>query len=173
MSKKEIETTIDEEIESIKRVYEMSYILVPTISESDAEAKAEALKKSIASNQGSFISEETPYVRDLAYEMLKVIKNANHRFETGYFGWVKFEMDVESVSNFEKSLKLDEEVIRFLIVKADRDTNIITKNSYQKKARESEEANIDTAAEAEASSVVEEVAATAEVEESKDSSKEA
>lgn len=171
MSKKVNETIVDAdsntENESIKRVYEISYILVPTMSEDGATAKAEAMKKSIASFEGSFISEETPYVRDLAYIMLRVIKNANHRFDTGYFGWIKFDMDGESLQKFEKAVKLDEDVIRFMIVKADRDTNIITKNSYQRKARESEEANIDTAAEVATEAPAEEVAAETPVEEVK------
>ena len=127
------------------RSYEVSYILVPTISEDSATAKAEAFKKSIADLGASFISEETPYMRDLAYEMVRVIKNANNRFDTGYFGWVKFEIDPASLPAFEKSIKLDEEVIRYLVVKADRDINVYTKKSMQAKSIESDEANIDTA----------------------------
>lgn len=141
---KENETIVDSE-ESIKRVYEVSYILVPTISEDSATAKAEAFKKSIADLDASFISEETPYMRDLAYEMVRVIKNANNRFDTGYFGWVKFEIDPKNLASFEKAIKLDEEVIRYLVVKADRDINVYTKKSMQAKSIESDEANIDTA----------------------------
>lgn len=158
MSKKVNETIVDDqEDQAISRVYEISYILVPTMSETEAEAKAESLKKSIADTGASFISEETPYIRDLAYEMIRVIKNANNRFVTGYFGWVKFELDSQSLEKIEKSLKLDEDIVRFLIVKADRDVNIITKNFQQKRKVEDAEANIDTAATNDVVETVEEV----------------
>ena len=140
---KENETIVEED--SIKKVYEVSYILVPTISEDSATAKAEAFKKSIADLGASFISEEPAYMRDLAYEMVRVIKNANNRFDTGYFGWIKFEMEPSSLPAFEKNIKLDEEVIRYLVVKADRDINIFTKKVLQNKIREDDDANIDTA----------------------------
>ena len=140
---KENETIVDSE-ESIKRVYEVSYILVPTISENSATAKAEAFKKSIADLGASFISEEAPYMRDLAYEMVRVIKNANNRFDTGYFGWIKFEMDPSLLATFEKNIKLDEDVIRYLAIKADRDLDVFTRKALTAKVREGEEANIDT-----------------------------
>ena len=143
-SMKENETIVEGE-ETIKRVYEASYILVPTMSEDSATAKAEAYKKSIADLGASFIFEETPYMRDLAYEMVKVIKNANNRFDTGYFAWIKFEADSVALDALDKILKLDEDVIRYLVVKADRDVNIFTKKTLQAKIREDDEANIDTA----------------------------
>ena len=157
------ETIVDLEEESIKRVYEVSYILVPTMSEDSATAKAEAFKKSIADLGASFISEETPYMRDLAYDMLRVIKNANNRFDTGYFGWIKFEIDPANVAVFEKAVKLDEEVIRYLVVKAERDLDVFTKRSLQAKTREDEDANIDTASEAVKVEVATEPATVTEV----------
>jgi ribosomal protein S6 len=38
------------------RVYEVSYLLVPTMTEDKAQAKSEDIKKSIATLGGSFIS---------------------------------------------------------------------------------------------------------------------
>ena len=128
------------------RVYEISYILVPTISEDAAAEKLNSLKQSIAALGGSFISEEVPYMRDLAYEMLRVIKNVNNRFNTGYFGWVKFELNPADLAKVEKTLKLDEEVIRFLAVKADRNVNIYTKKIVEKVIDDN--VNIDTTTEA-------------------------
>ena len=57
------------------KVYEISYILDGRLDESRAAEKAEAFKKDIASLGGSFISEETPYVRELSYEMIRVVNN--------------------------------------------------------------------------------------------------
>lgn len=124
------------------RVYEISYILVPTITEDAAAEKINSLKQSIASQGASFISEEAPYMRDLAYEMLRVIKNVNNRFDTGFFGWIKFELDPANLAKVEKMFKLDEDVIRYMAVKADRDINIYTKKIVERSAIE--EVNIDT-----------------------------
>ena len=124
------------------RVYEISYILVPTITEDVAAEKINSLKQSIATLGASFISEEAPYMRDLAYEMLRVIKNVNNRFDTGFFGWIKFELDPANLAKVEKMFKLDEDVIRYIAVKADRDINIYTKKIVERSAIE--EVNIDT-----------------------------
>jgi ribosomal protein S6 len=137
---KENESIVEDEINA--RVYEISYILVPTMSETQAVEKINSLKSSIATLGGSFISEEAPYMRDLSYEMLRVIKNINNRFDTGYFGWIKYELDAALISKIDKTLKLDEEVIRYLVVKADRNVNIITRK--ESAVQVSDAVNLDT-----------------------------
>jgi len=111
-----------------KEVYEISFIFDNRLTEEKATEKLETLKKDIASLGGSFISEETPYMRELSYEMTRVVNNVNVRFSEGYFGWVKFELTPSSIEEINKKLKLDEEVVRFLIVKGDKDNNIFTKD---------------------------------------------
>lgn len=120
---KEIETTVD------NRVYEVSYIFDNKIEESSALKKADALKQSIATLGGSFVSEETPYIRELAYEMIRVVNNVNIRFNEGYFGWIKFEMTADKVKEFEKTLKTDEEVVRYLVVKTIKENTVFTKRA--------------------------------------------
>jgi ribosomal protein S6 len=137
---KDNESIVEEEINA--RVYEISYILVPTMSDAEALEKINSLKSSIAALEGSFISEESPYMRDLSYEMLRVIKNVNNRFDTGYFGWIKYEVSAENISKIDKNLRLDESIIRYLIVKADRDVNIMTRKEFVPVAADG--VNIDT-----------------------------
>lgn len=121
MNKNESEMLKEDEI------YEISFIFNPNLQEELANQKLEVLKNDIASLKGSFISEEAPYIRDLSYEMTRVINNVNTRFKQGYFGWVKFYLQKDKIENINKKLKLDEEIIRFLIVKADKDNDIFTK----------------------------------------------
>ena len=136
------ETTVD------SRVYEISFIFDNKIDESAALGKAEQLKQSIATLGGSFVSEEQPYMRELAYEMIRVQNNINVRFTEGYFGWIKFEMDAEKVKEFEKAIKLDEEVVRYLVVKTVRDNTVYTKRAPVIKAEtlvnNEDDVNIDT-----------------------------
>ena len=132
------------------RVYEISFIFDNKIDESAALGKAEQLKQSIATLGGSFVSEEQPYMRELAYEMIRVQNNINVRFNEGYFGWIKFELDAEKVKELEKGIKLDEEVVRYLIVKTVRDNTVYTKRAPVIKAEtlvgNEDDVNIDTTA---------------------------
>ncbi len=130
------------------RVYEVSFIFDNKLDESAALEKANALKQSIATLGGSFISEEAPYMRELAYEMIRVVNNVNVRFNEGYFGWIKFELDGEKVKEFEKSLKGDEQVVRYIVVKTVRDNTVYTKRAPVIKAEtlvnNEDDVNIDT-----------------------------
>ena len=117
------ETTVD------SRVYEVSFVFDNKLDEGAALEKGNAIKQSIATLGGSFISEEAPYMRELAYEMIRVQNNVNVRFNEGYFGWIKFEVSSESVKSLEKTLKEDEQVVRFLIVQTVRDNTVYTKRA--------------------------------------------
>jgi small subunit ribosomal protein S6 len=117
------ETTID------SRVYEISFIFDNKLDEGTALKKAETLKQTIATLGGSFISEEAPYMRELAYEMIRVQSNINVRFNEGYFGWIKFELGGEKVKELEKGIKLDEEVVRHLVVRTVAENTVFTKRA--------------------------------------------
>ncbi len=140
------ETTVD------SRVYEISFIFDNKLDEGTALEKSNALKQSIATLGGSFISEETPYMRELAYEMIRVVNNVNVRFNEGYFGWIKFELDGAKIKDFEKAIKLDEEVVRYIVVKTVRDNTVYTKRAPVVKAESlvnnEDDVNIDTTKEA-------------------------
>ena len=130
------------------RVYEISFIFDNKIEEGAALEKANALKQSIATLGGSFISEEAPYMRELAYEMIRVVNNVNVRFNEGYFGWIKFELDGDKVKDLEKGIKLDEQVVRYMVVKTVRDNTVYTKRAPVIKAEtlvnNEDDVNIDT-----------------------------
>jgi small subunit ribosomal protein S6 len=111
------------------RVYEISFIFDNKLDEETALAKSNAIKQSIATLGGSFISEEAPYLRELAYEMTRVVNNVNVRFNVGYFGWIKFELDADKVKELEKGIKLDEEVVRYLVVQTVRENTVYTKRA--------------------------------------------
>jgi ribosomal protein S6 len=147
------ETTVD------SRVYEISFIFDNKLDESTALEKANALKQSIATLGGSFISEEAPYMRELAYEMTRVVNNVNVRFNEGYFGWIKFELGGDKVKEFEKAIKLDEEVVRYIVVKTVRDNTVYTKRAPVIKAEtlvnNEDDVNIDTTKDADPLSVTE------------------
>ena len=63
----------------------------------------------------------------LAYPMQKVISNARHKFTTAYFGWIKFTMEAGQVLELKKSLDLEANIIRFLILKTVKENTIAAK----------------------------------------------
>ena len=143
----ENETTVD------SRVYEISFIFDNKLDEGAALEKSNAIKQSIATLGGSFISEETPYMRELAYEMIRVVNNVNVRFNEGYFGWIKFELSGDKVKDLEKGLKGDEQLVRYLVVTTVRENTVYTKRAPVIKAEtlvnnEDDAVNVDTTADA-------------------------
>lgn len=160
------ETTVD------SRIYEVSFIFDNKIELDSALKKADALKQSIATLGGSFISEEVPYMRELAYEMIRVQNNINVRFNEGYLGWIKFEIDGAKIKEIEKSLKLDEQVVRFLVVKTSKDNTVFTRKApiikiEDLKDNETDFTDIDTTLEDEGvdNGVIEDVITSEEIKE--------
>lgn len=123
--KKEIETEID------SRVYETAVLIVDSMSENEALDKYNTIKQYIADIGASFISEELPYLRELSYEMVRVIKNQNVRFNQAYFTWIKYEIPADKVPEaniaLKKKLDLDEEIIRYMTVSTVAENTTYTK----------------------------------------------
>ena len=117
----------NEEREINSRVYEVGYLLLPTISEEEMPGVYTKLKDLVVSLGGEIISDEMPKMISLAYTMSKIIKNVRNKFDSAYFGWVKFQMEPEKVLELKKKLNLDLNLIRFLVLKTVKENTIATK----------------------------------------------
>ena len=106
-------------------VYEVSYLLLPTISVEQIPAKVAILKDMVSSYGGEIISDENPVLIDLAYSMTKVFTTTRHKVSSGYFGWVKFEIGTEAIDKIKKGLDANGEVVRYLIVKTVRENTLL------------------------------------------------
>ena len=109
------------------RVYEVGYLLVPNLSEEDVPTIYGNLKELVSSFSKEMISDEMPKMITLAYTMEKVTANVRNKFNTAYFGWVKFIMDPDKILELKKKLSLDANIIRFLIVKTVKENTIAAK----------------------------------------------
>lgn len=110
------------------KVYEVGYLLVPTLEEGNIPAIHGDLKDLVVSTfKGEIISDEIPKMMTLAYPMLKVAANLRSKFDTAYFGWIKFTMGAEEIVELKKKLDLDLNIIRFLIMKTVKENTIATK----------------------------------------------
>lgn len=134
MSKKEKEVENKEEIDAKMQVYEVGYLLVPTLAEDEVPGVYGTLKDTISTFGGELISDEMPKMIELAYQMVKVVQNVRSKFDNAYFGWVKFEMDSQKVLELKKKLDLDPLMLRFLILKTVKENTIATKKFALKDA---------------------------------------
>jgi len=107
------------------RIYEVGYLVLPTLPEDKVAAAVTSLKAALEKSNAIVISDENPRVTRLAYSIEKVIDNKKNKFDTAYFGWVKFELNPEKLAELEKSLKLAKELLRFLIIKTVRENIVV------------------------------------------------
>ena len=130
MSDAENKVNIDEVIEkgdANSKVYELGYLLVPSIKEEDLPVNYGNLKELVTSFGGEVITDEMPRMINLAYAMQKVTSNVRNKFNTAYFGWIKFTMDSDKILKLKDHLDLDPNFIRFLILKTVKENTIAAK----------------------------------------------
>jgi len=127
MSEVENQNENEMEGESNERVYELGYLLVPNVEEVDVPVLYGNLKELVSSFGGVSIADEMPKMIPLAYSMVKVVANVRNKFNTAYFGWIKFTMDSSKVLELKKKLDLDPKIIRFLILKTVKENTIAAK----------------------------------------------
>jgi ribosomal protein S6 len=113
--------------EKITRLYELSFILVPTIPESEITQKVDVLKAYITSLEGTISSEGATEYIDLAYSMEKTIGSKKSIYSQGYFGFIKFETTPESLEALKKSLDNEAELVRYMMIKTAAENTIVFK----------------------------------------------
>jgi small subunit ribosomal protein S6 len=91
--------------------YELVYILSPKLSDEDAEKKSKDLTEKFKDDIAEVVLEDFWGKRDLAYPIDK--------FEHGYYVMLQFKAEKDSINKIESKIKLDDEIIRHLIVKKD------------------------------------------------------
>lgn len=94
------------------RPYEAMVILDPTLSEEDTKAAVAKVGDLVKAIKGSVTEVEEWGKRRLAYEIL-------HHAE-GYYVVYRFDAQPESVSELERTLKISDPVLRFLVVRMEQ-----------------------------------------------------
>jgi ribosomal protein S6 len=105
-------------------VYEVGYHIVPAVSPEKLPAEVDALKAVLGKSGATVISEEFPKLRNLAYQMVKAIGPARHRYDSAYFGWIKFEAQPEAALEIKKALDGNEKILRYLLIKTVRENTL-------------------------------------------------
>lgn len=126
--------TSAETLESMKdnKVYEIGFLMSPAVRDEDLATRFDEFKASLTNLGAMFISEGTPEFIDLAYEMSKVIDNKRVRFNQGYFGWVKIEINPSQMVTLKELLDKNILLIRYLLIIAPRENTILGKKPLGK-----------------------------------------
>jgi len=103
------------------KVYEIGYLIVASIPEEKVAGEISAIKDILAKHKAEVIADESATLRPLAYTMVKKIGTVNRRFDSAYFGWVKFEAAPVEVRLIEKEVKEVDSVLRFLLINTVRE----------------------------------------------------
>ena len=106
------------------KVYEIGYLLLPTIPEEHLSVEVAKIKSVIESHEGVFITEDFPKLRTLAYTMRKVQGAQNLKFDKAYFGWVKFETPQSVVSAIQIELDKNPNILRHMTINTIRENTM-------------------------------------------------
>jgi len=120
-----------EKVETLEKeggvqVYELGYHIVSTVAEENLPKEVESLKAIILKDGGSLVSEGEPKLINLAYSMTKSVADTKKKFNTAYFGWIKFETKSELMPSIKKAVDANPHVLRYLLIKTVRENTMFT-----------------------------------------------
>ena len=93
------------------RKYEIMVIVRPDMEEAEIAKTAESLKKVLEDGKANFVEEKNMGQRELAYEI--------NKFKTGYYYLFVVEATPEAVAEFDRVVRINESLLRHLIVKVE------------------------------------------------------
>jgi len=138
MSEKNIDTEEYPNEGGISQVYELGYLMLPTISEEELPVEVGKIKSIVDAVAPITISEEYPKMTPLAYSMRKRFEDGYKIFSSGYFGWIKFEGASDSILAIKKELDTQKLVLRYIIIHTTRE-NTMRQKSFQRPRRPEKE----------------------------------
>ena len=130
--------------EKTTRLYELGFILVPTIPELEVPQKVEALKSLVKGEGGVVTNEGTPEYIDLAYTIERTIGSKKNKYSQGYFGFIKFEAEPSALEALKKAFDIEEALVRYLLIKTD-EANTVSFKKPKIEAKRGDAAAIDDA----------------------------
>ena len=93
--------------------YEVMFIVRPDMEEAEIKKTAESMKKVLTDGKAKVLEEKAMGQKELAYEIKKV--------NTGFYYLYVVEASKEAVSEFDRVARINENLLRHLIVKVEED----------------------------------------------------
>ncbi len=91
--------------------YEITFIVKPDLEEAQITKTADDLKKMLKSAKAKLVSEKADGQKELAYEIKK--------YSTGYYFLLVVEADKETIAEFDRIARINENLLRHLVVKVE------------------------------------------------------
>jgi len=111
--------------------YELTAIIDSNIPDNEHQEILDRMKKLISDNKGEISSEENLGRKKLSYPIEKLLK--------GVFICIEFNIEPKAIKPIEKELKLDKNIIRYLIIKKPENVTPINTKSPKKNNKEIKE----------------------------------
>lgn len=134
--------------EDRKEVYELGYLILPSVAEEDLSKTVKKLKDIVKKVGGVELDGEEPMKIDLAYSMKKSVGARKYVVNDAYISWFKFDLPAEAsakegaehpVQIIKKEVDKIEEVLRALLIKTKKET-VFTFAEARRKIEEKEQA---------------------------------
>ena len=108
--------------------YELGYHVTTNVAEGREVGVKDELEKMISAGGGTITFSQAPERKHLSYP----IKHQSH----AYFGWMQFSLaDREQIASFEEHLRLNGDILRYVILKLDPEKDKRTAPLAQAKER--------------------------------------
>lgn len=121
--------------------YELSFWLSPKLSEKELEQKFNGLLKELETLGGIITFSQLPQLKPLAYPL----KKEKNTYYNAYFGYIQFRLLKDSLIQLKEKLRLNKDIIRFLIItieakkKSHISPDVFKKSSFKKQEAKKEE----------------------------------
>lgn len=109
------------------RHYETMFILKPTLTPEETQARIEFFKSVITREGGEISAIEDWGVKQLAYRI-------DNKYDRGYYFVIYYKAPPSLIIELERNMRVTEDVLRFLIVKYERQVELKAWNKMVEKA---------------------------------------
>jgi ribosomal protein S6 len=111
-------------------VYEVGYLIVPSVPVEKIPTEAEAVKTLITKTGAKILAEEAPKEEHLAYTIRKkTVSGSYDKYDIAYFGWFKFEVGSDKVEVLKKEIEIHPIVLRMLMISTVKEDTYLGKHA--------------------------------------------
>ncbi len=121
--------------ESQNQVYELGFHIIPTVPENSLGEQYSTIKTIIEKQGGAFVAEQAPERMQLSYTMIQKKETGHLRFDSSYFGWIKFEVAPEVAQAIEAEVLALGAVLRAILVKTVRENTVLGDSLLKKEEK--------------------------------------
>ena len=99
--------------------YEFAFHVLPTVAEGEVQGVFDEIKAHV-SKVGTITSEEKPERVELAFPIVRHTEGKNRKFNSAYFGWIRFSLEGEKLDDLMEELSGMPQILRHLTIKLTR-----------------------------------------------------